>query len=213
MCKKCGATLESVSRGRPRKYCLDCAPRTRKLVNDEPPCPRKCSECESTFTPASSSRYCSTACRSSASAKSRRVPCAQCSAPIYRSRTSRPTGEATCNPCSRKGCGSYAAYRRGCRCAECRKANAIRTATEVGPLFKFRWISDAERLRIYERDNWICQLCSKPVDLSVHHLRASAPTLDHIEPRSVALIPDDRPENLRTAHRGCNSARGNRVTA
>ena len=38
-------------------------------------------------------------------------------------------------------------------------------------------------------------------------------TLDHIVPRSLALIADDSPANLRLAHRSCNSARGNRHAA
>jgi hypothetical protein len=35
-----------------------------------------------------------------------------------------------------------------------------------------------------------------------------APSLDHIEPQSWALIPDHSPANLRLAHRWCNSVRG-----
>ena len=35
-----------------------------------------------------------------------------------------------------------------------------------------------------------------------------AATLDHIECRAWALIPDDTPRNLRLAHRLCNSTRG-----
>lgn len=69
-------------------------------------------------------------------------------------------------------------------------------------------ISRRERLAIYERDNWTCQLCGEPVDRQAHYLDDWAPTLDHIEPRSAALIPDHSPRNLRTAHRWCNSARG-----
>lgn len=65
------------------------------------------------------------------------------------------------------------------------------------------------RLAIYERDGWTCQLCRDPVDpeLPVHD--AWAATLDHIECQSWALIPDHSPENLRLAHRWCNSVRGN----
>ena len=71
------------------------------------------------------------------------------------------------------------------------------------------WISDKDRLAIYERDGWVCQICMKPVDRNAAAQDRLAPTLDHIECRSWVLIPDDRPENLRTAHRACNSARGN----
>lgn len=81
------------------------------------------------------------------------------------------------------------------------------------PAYRHHWIAPADRVAIYERDGWTCQLCGKPVDLAVHHLHRDAPSLDHVEPQSLALIPNHDPSNLRTAHRGCNSARGNRVAA
>lgn len=74
-------------------------------------------------------------------------------------------------------------------------------------------ISDRDRLDIYDRDAWTCQLCSLPVDPQLAHQDRMAATLDHIAPRSLTLFPDDSPENLRLAHRACNSARGNRVAA
>ena len=70
------------------------------------------------------------------------------------------------------------------------------------------WITDAERRAIYERDGWVCQLCFEPVDQGLHYLDNMAASLDHIECRSWALIPDDTPRNLRLAHRICNSLRG-----
>lgn len=66
----------------------------------------------------------------------------------------------------------------------------------------------ALRLAIYERDEWMCQLCFEPIDCAAHYLSDWAPSLDHIEPQSHALIPDHSADNLRTAHRWCNSVRG-----
>ena len=74
-----------------------------------------------------------------------------------------------------------------------------------------QWISDAGRFAIYERDSWTCQLCGDPVDRTLDPKDVMAATLDHIECRSWALIPDDSSENLRLAHRSCNSKRGNRA--
>lgn len=73
---------------------------------------------------------------------------------------------------------------------------------------RHQWISHADRFAVYERDGWICQLCNEPIDRTAHYLDDWAPSLDHIEPRSTVLIPDDSPANLRTAHRWCNSVRG-----
>ena len=74
---------------------------------------------------------------------------------------------------------------------------------------KGNWITKERRRALYERDNWTCQLCGEPVDPSTYGARY--PTLDHIEPQSLALIPDHSDRNLRTAHLSCNSKRGNRV--
>lgn len=72
-------------------------------------------------------------------------------------------------------------------------------------------ISPRDRLAIYERDGWACQICLEPVvpDLDPQHRMAA--TLDHIAPRALTLFPDDSPQNLRLAHRACNSARGIRA--
>ena len=68
--------------------------------------------------------------------------------------------------------------------------------------------SPARRRRLYERDNWTCQICAEPIDREAHYLDDWAPSLDHIVPQSHTLIPDHSDENLRTAHRWCNSVRG-----
>lgn len=88
---------------------------------------------------------------------------------------------------------------RGCRLDARRK---------VGPSQKFR-ISPVDRMAIYERDGWVCQLCDHSVDkeLKVPHIWAA--TLDHVIPQSAMLVPDHSPSNLRLAHLWCNSARGN----
>lgn len=72
-------------------------------------------------------------------------------------------------------------------------------------------ISRGQRLAIYERDGWVCQICRRAVEPTLHPNHTFAATLDHIIPRSVAPFPDDSPQNLRLAHRSCNSARGARA--
>src|SRR5699024_5069893 len=63
------------------------------------------------------------------------------------------------------------------------------------------------RKAIYERDDWICQLCFEPVDKDAHYLNDWAPSLDHVVPQSAHLFPDHSEQNLRTAHRWCNAVR------
>lgn len=64
------------------------------------------------------------------------------------------------------------------------------------------------RLAIYERDRWTCQLCSLPVDPTLHGSHRWAATLDHVVCQAWTLIPDHSSANLRLTHRMCNSIRG-----
>ena len=148
---------------------------------------------------------------------------------LWRGTTSLPEGDAKCQPCRRLAHGTAASYtKRKCRCAPCRAANAMQ-GREYAARYKERtgqssfaryrpvddrhWIPLALRAGVYERDGWICQLCSKPVDPELDPNDRMAATLDHIECRSWSLIPDDSPANLRLAHRACNSRRGACVPA
>lgn len=68
-------------------------------------------------------------------------------------------------------------------------------------------VKPSVRAAIYERDEWTCQLCLSPVDPDLPPLDNWAASLDHIECQAWALVPDHSPENLRLAHRWCNSKR------
>lgn len=71
------------------------------------------------------------------------------------------------------------------------------------------WIMPSRRLSIYERDDWTCKICGEPVDRDADVGDNMAPSLDHIIPRSRGGGHES--ENLRTAHRVCNSRRGANV--
>lgn len=76
-----------------------------------------------------------------------------------------------------------------------------------------QWIDPQSRLSIYERDEFVCWLCSETVDPDDFVVNESGyyvfgpryPTLDHVMPRSRG--GSDDPDNLRTAHHLCNSRR------
>lgn len=70
-----------------------------------------------------------------------------------------------------------------------------------------RFVIEPQRRRaLYERDAWLCQLCGDGVDPTLPPSHEWAATLDHIAPRSLGGSDDD--ENLRLAHRWCNSVLG-----
>jgi len=73
---------------------------------------------------------------------------------------------------------------------------------------KHAFVTTRVRREIYERDGYVCQLCGEPTDPEAHYLSDRFPSLDHIRCQSWDDEPDHSPENLRTAHRICNSIRG-----
>src|SRR5690606_32172104 len=68
---------------------------------------------------------------------------------------------------------------------------------------------------IYDRDNWICQLCGKPIDPNAEHrnedgsLNLWYKNIDHIIPLSKGGA--DAPHNVQASHFRCNVSKGNRI--
>lgn len=153
----------------------------------------------------------------------KRSQCLSCGELVFVSRSSSADGPV-CRPCRRqRRCGSPNGYRKGCRCDPCTEAKAAemrryaarRLAEGVNIYRENRsrptrsnWIKPSERRKIYERDDWVCQICFDSVDPSLPSSHRMAATLDHIKPQSLELFPDHSPGNLRLAHRSCNSRRG-----
>lgn len=98
------------------------------------------------------------------------------------------------------GAGAAASY-----CSDKCKTQATFRKRSSGKTFK---ISPKKRLEVYDRDGWTCQLCKNAVNPNEHYLSDFAPSLDHIIPQSLQLVPDHSPGNLRLVHRWCNSSRG-----
>ena len=84
-------------------------------------------------------------------------------------------------------------------------------AAKVQRRFHLRgmWISTADRVAIYVRDDYTCQLCGKKCIQDDNKTHPDHITLDHIIPYSKGGA--DTAENLRVACRSCNVKRGNRT--
>lgn len=172
---------------------------------------KECRTCCEPFMATPWSAYCSTRCRDKWWYEHRsRASCVDCGKRLGWAANDTRASTGQCQECRLHPCGTIAAYKRGCRCADCRRANVVAHNDYFGPR-RHNWITPKARLAIYERDNWTCQLFGEPVNLQVNHLDPQAPSIDHIEPQSLALVPNHDPSNLRTAHRSCNSKRGNRL--
>lgn len=114
--------------------------------------------------------------------------------------------------CTCEGCGTtfIASTQRphcsalcGKRASRTRRKAMERGATKLERVY---------RARVYERDNWCCQLCGEPVDRDPERPTDSmAPSLDHILP--LARGGTHTYDNVQLAHFGCNSAKGHRIAA
>lgn len=148
------------------------------------------------------------------------MPCAHCGSLMWRGSTSRPVGEAVCQPCRRKR-PEYRDKRSGrlpvmeswtCgRCsAECERVKTRGRSPKLCERCRPNGgahIPDRLRAEVYERDEWVCQICTEPVDGElVGSLSIWRPSIDHVVPRSAG--GDEAPANLRLAHFWCNAVRG-----
>lgn len=74
--------------------------------------------------------------------------------------------------------------------------------------------ADAEQItnvEVFERDGWVCGICSEPVDRAVLWPDPLSASLDHILPLSKG--GSHTLANVQLAHLGCNVEKGARVAA
>jgi len=64
-----------------------------------------------------------------------------------------------------------------------------------------------DRVVIYERDEWVCQLCMEPIDRTLRWPDPMCASIDHVVP--VSMGGDNSAENLQASHLRCNVVKGN----
>jgi 5-methylcytosine-specific restriction endonuclease McrA len=62
---------------------------------------------------------------------------------------------------------------------------------------------------VYERHGWVCYICGGPIDASITDRSAANPSFDHVIP--ISRGGADVLDNVRPAHKGCNSHKGRRL--
>lgn len=99
---------------------------------------------------------------------------------------------------------------KGCRAREIRHRRRARMRTPIPTPTPTRVI----RAKVYERDQWTCQLCSEPVRMDMVHTLGTpkphplAPTIDHVIPLARGGTHDM--DNVQTAHFMCNCLKSDR---
>ena len=68
------------------------------------------------------------------------------------------------------------------------------------------FVSHVERMDIYERDRWMCQVCGAKVNGRLSYPHPRSPSLDHVIP--LASGGTHEPANCQLAHLICNSTKG-----
>lgn len=82
-------------------------------------------------------------------------------------------------------------------------SKACRDKNRANKSYGLTWL---DRMALFARDGWNCQICSEPMDYTADPQSDWYPTIDHILPRSKG--GGDELSNLRSAHMWCNAVRG-----
>lgn len=74
------------------------------------------------------------------------------------------------------------------------------------------WTEESKTIsleKLFDRDGGICWLCGKACDIEADPNSNNYPSIDHVVP--ISLGGKDEWQNIKLAHRICNSLRGNAV--
>lgn len=73
------------------------------------------------------------------------------------------------------------------------------------------WVEEVDRVVVFERDGWTCQLCGELCDRDAQVPDRRAPTVDHVIPLARGGLHSYA--NVQTAHLSCNASKGARLAA
>lgn len=153
------------------------------------PAPTVCRTCGASLPtrkpgPGRHRRFCSTLCRDRAkrAAITRPTRCALCFEKLPEAKRWQPGPP-------RLFCSDY------CR----HKAHRV-----VRP--RGRWAVRRNRERVFERDDWTCQVCLLPVDAGLRFPHLQSATIDHVLATSLGGTDDEK--NVQLAHFLCNIRKG-----
>ena len=205
-CSKCKALKSEVNfyfkKGKVQSWCKECYRQYHRNkyspTKGQTDNPRKCRECKKEYAPKlrTESYFCSRDCKGknrNRENKAKRIAsqsdriCIGCEKIIPK--TARADKKWCSEDCSSKARGHTMNVTR-----------RIKTSEPLGVFL---------RVDIYNRDNWICQICKKPVDKKLSFPSPKAASLDHIVPLSRGGTHESR--NVQLAHLSCNTSKGNRV--
>lgn len=96
-------------------------------------------------------------------------------------------------------------------CDECRGIHERDRSRQRRLITRKQCVETINDAVVFERDEWICKICNKPVDSRLDWPDPLSPSLDHIVPVSKGGLHEYG--NVQLAHLGCNSRKQNRYEA
>lgn len=217
-CERCGQRF--ATRDRRKRFCTEeCRKRTEQERSHANAPERTCANCGKAFRRRNSKRYCSSACGDAAKVT---TPCPTCGSLRTKYKPDSRYCRKACAELARRATALPRSTRRWymgwCKhCGEnfvdpqphrdfCSPACSKRHHRKCGRQRR-RNNGPSERIyrrKVYERDNWTCQLCGKPVNIrTTKPWHPLMPTLDHIIPRAAGGAHVY--SNVQLAHAICNS--------
>jgi hypothetical protein len=130
------------------------------------------------------------------------LDCSHCGASFQRLRGATRAGARAF--CSVK-CRNLAVYPPRADGATGRAADRMRCATRRAR-FVAALVEVVDPDVVFERDGWLCHLCSEAIDPTLSGRDRMGPTLDHVIP--LAEGGEHSYANVAAAHRSCNSRKG-----
>lgn len=206
-CATCGDHF--YARASQAKYCSrDCSNRRNGWSQRGQ---RQCEICDATYTASyNDQRTCSKTCGGQLRRRESpapRVPHGPPAPKQYRPGRSVRVFFPYCSVCAASFATPYTVSTCSDACAEEKKRRDKRQHKDLRRARKRgAFVAAVYRRDIFERDQWRCQLCDKPVRRNAVVPHPLAPTLDHIVP--LAAGGTHEPANCQLAHYLCNSRKG-----
>lgn len=185
----------------------------RKNIRRKPLSRCACRQCSAEFDAANPrAGFCSTICASRFYHGRRKVShtCLECGVGFH----SRQTVARFCS----MGCQNAASVKRNEQwlSANDHPSRIHASRADALRLYSFKrraaYQSAAEHFsyeEIFERDGWLCQICTEEVDGTLAWPHPRSASLDHIIP--IARGGAHEPSNVQCAHLGCNSSKGSKL--
>lgn len=208
-CLRCDVPLPprpAGMRGRHPKYCsAKCKDRQAHAGRRMGVPVTQCTHCGRENPPpvrGAARRFCSAACRHRANAAAERygLVCEFCQAPFMASRAGRRFCSLSCVT-SHKNAAKYADHEY-VPTGKGHRGRAHRYGLVYEPV---------DRDLVFERDEWLCGLCTAPVDRLLEWPHPLSASLDHVMPMSRG--GDHIYANVQCAHLRCNLTKGASVYA